>query len=279
MEEATVMAALSTLPPHHFSDLTNSMAALLRRQRRRIATVLSSPALFSLTLHHLHSLSLRQKSFLIARLLLSSLHLLAAHLQPTSASAPPPAAPLRDLDAALLLLLLCELRNHDPHALNTPLPNWRPAAAKYAAGTALTLSIAAASESEALIEFVEMVGKCRRFVGTMWGKEGGEAAAAVAAVVALPSVEVTGAGIECAICREEMREGRDVCELPCEHLFHWICILPWLRKTNTCPCCRRRLPTDDVIAEIDRLWEVVVETAASNFFGGCTQSDLMQDGA
>lgn len=85
-------------------------------------------------------------------------------------------------------------------------------------------------------------------------KQGREEAASAAAVVALPSVEVSGGG-ECVICKEEMNKGREVCELPCGHLFHWICILRWLKKRNTCPCCRRRLPTDDVRGEIERLLE------------------------
>lgn len=94
------------------------------------------------------------------------------------------------------------------------------------------------------------------------GKEFGEVAASAAAVVALPAVEVAVGGRECVICKEEMRVGRDVCELPCQHLFHWMCILPWLGKRNTCPCCRFRLPSDDVFGEIQRLWEVLVKSGA-----------------
>lgn len=117
----------------------------------------------------------------------------------------------------------------------------------------------------ALVPFIEMVTRCLRFVDLMGGCRGGgkggkEVPASVTAVVALPSVEVSGDGvIECAVCKEEMKKGRDVCELPCQHLFHWMCILPWLRKKNTCPCCRFQLPTDDVFGEIQRLWEVLVK--------------------
>lgn len=55
-----------------------------------------------------------------------------------------------------------------------------------------------------------MVIRCWRFVGVMAGcavKEGREVAAAPAAVVALPAVEVRGGGGECVICREKMGGG------------------------------------------------------------------------
>lgn len=120
-----------------------------------------------------------------------------------------------------------------------------------------------------MVAYIEMVTRCLRFVSVMGScGSGGEnykvekdLPASVPAVVALPSVEVTGG--ECAICKEEMKQGRDVCELPCQHLFHWMCILPWLRKNNTCPCCRFQLPTDDVFAEIQRLWEVLVKMSSN----------------
>lgn len=117
-----------------------------------------------------------------------------------------------------------------------------------------------------LVPYIDTVARCLRFV--FCGGErrvGGDVAAAVAAVVALPSVEVSGGGVavECVICKEEMREGREVCELPCQHLFHWKCILPWFRKRNTCPCCRFQLPTDDVFGEIQRLWDVLAKMSGA----------------
>ncbi|XP_052173662.1 E3 ubiquitin-protein ligase SGR9, amyloplastic [Diospyros lotus] len=264
--ESTLMAALSTLSPSQLSDLTLSISEFFRLQRRRISAVLSSPPLFSLTLHHLLSLSLPHKSLLIARHLLFALSLLA---RPLSATPPLPAAKLRDLDSALLLLLLSELHHHFPHALQAPPSKWPLLLSNYLIShTMLALSTFSTSNSAVLVQYVDVVAKGMTFVGG--GKEGREvAAAAAAAVVALPSAEVSGVGrVEeyCVICKEEMREGRDVCKLPCDHLFHWMCILPWLKNRNTCPCCRYQLPTDDVFGEIHRLWEVVVNAAGGRKF-------------
>ncbi|RDX81830.1 E3 ubiquitin-protein ligase SGR9, amyloplastic, partial [Mucuna pruriens] len=261
MEEttSTIMTALTTLSPSQFSDLTHSILTATHHHHRRLSSLLSSPTLFSLTLHRLHSLSLPQKTLLVARHLLSSLHLLTA-------TSPPPstATRQRDLDAALLLLLLCQTHNHNPEALETPFSEWRKNLINLFRDSFLTLSFAplGACAGTVLIPFVENVARCWRLVCALdcgGGKEVGEVAASAAMVVALPSVEVSVGGRECVICKEEMRIGRDVCELPCQHLFHWMCILPWLGKRNTCPCCRFRLASDDVFGEIQRLWELLVK--------------------
>ncbi|XP_057801393.1 E3 ubiquitin-protein ligase SGR9, amyloplastic [Salvia miltiorrhiza] len=270
--ETIIMAALSTLSPPHLSHLSHSISALFRRHLRRLVTLLSYPTLFTLTLRHLQSLSLHQKSLLIARHLLSNLTLLNHAIRNPIAAAPPPTSMrLRDLDAVLLLLLLCELHQHDRDFLDAPPPRWRAMLAAYASDAVLRLSsFGGCSNGEALIQFVESARRCWNLVGVMGcgeGKEGRDEAASAAAVVALPSVAVSG-GEECVICKEEMKEGRDVCELPCTHLFHWICILRWLKKRNTCPCCRHRLPTDDLRREIHRLLEELAVIGGGGGGGG-----------
>ncbi|CAL0316988.1 unnamed protein product [Lupinus luteus] len=282
MEEttATIMAALSTLKSSHLSDLTNTILSATHHHHHRLSFLLSSPTLFSSTLHHLHKLSLRQKTLLIARHLLSSLHHLTRHL---ISSSPPPlstAMRQRQTDAVLLLLLFCDTQKHNPEALDAPYSEWRVNMCKLYSHNLLNLSCSSIIPfgtcfGTILIPYIEMVARCWSMVealgcggGGGGGKEVGEVAASVATVVALPTVEVVAGGKECVICKEEMIIGRDVCELPCQHLFHWSCILPWFGKKNTCPCCRFRLPSDDVFGEIQRLWEVLVKMGGKEYLGG-----------
>ena len=51
--------------------------------------------------------------------------------------------------------------------------------------------------------------------------------------------------LECPVCMGTFREGERYCTMPCEHLFHEQCLLPWLKERNSCPKCRFELPTDD----------------------------------
>lgn len=49
----------------------------------------------------------------------------------------------------------------------------------------------------------------------------------------------------CAICKDVLTVGTEANQLPCRHLYHPSCILPWLNTRNSCPLCRYELPTDD----------------------------------
>ncbi|EHA8589244.1 E3 ubiquitin-protein ligase SGR9, amyloplastic [Cocos nucifera] len=248
------MAALLQLPPRAFSDLTRSLATDLLLQRRRIYFLLLSPFHFSRTLAHLHSLSLPEKTLLLARLLLRHLHVLFPSLSGGFTAAH--RLRLWDLDAALLLMVMC-----DAYDSNHPHADWRRRIAEHVVAAALSPAGLGNGGWTVLGHYVDAAAKCRRLFEVVSGEEGkvgAEVAAAAAAVVALPSVECRRWGRECVICKEEMEVGRDVCELPCGHWFHWGCVLGWLRKRNTCPCCRFELPTEDVFFEIGRIWRMLL---------------------
>ncbi|KAL1200095.1 E3 ubiquitin-protein ligase SGR9, amyloplastic [Cardamine amara subsp. amara] len=272
-----IMTSLSFLPPSHLTNLTHSVISLSHHHRRRLAAVLSSPTLFSLTLRHLLSLTLPDKTHLIATHLLSLLHPLLLHRNHHSLSSSAATMKLRDLDAVVLLLFLCETHQLHPDVLEASPDHWREILGNLCSHSMLNnISGLWTCDAGILMPYIETLVRCKRFVDIMGGynhlrrgdqKEGYEVPAARAAVVALRAVEVFNAAtsnageIECVICKEDMTEGRDVCEMPCQHLFHWKCILPWLSKKNTCPFCRFQLPTDDVFSEIQRLWEILVKTS------------------
>lgn len=76
--------------------------------------------------------------------------------------------------------------------------------------------------------------------------------ASKSAVEAIPSVKITSAFLEidpiviCAVCKDQFVIDDETKELPCKHMYHPDCILPWLSHHNSCPVCRFQLPTDPV---------------------------------
>nr|GMC59261.1 probable E3 ubiquitin-protein ligase RHC2A [Ipomoea batatas]GMC65644.1 probable E3 ubiquitin-protein ligase RHC2A [Ipomoea batatas]GMD86057.1 probable E3 ubiquitin-protein ligase RHC2A [Ipomoea batatas] len=72
--------------------------------------------------------------------------------------------------------------------------------------------------------------------------------ASKAAIESMPTIEIADSHISteshCAVCTEPFEVGNDAREMPCKHLFHSDCILPWLSMRNSCPVCRHELPPD-----------------------------------
>lgn len=72
--------------------------------------------------------------------------------------------------------------------------------------------------------------------------------ASKAAVESMPTVTIAASHVSadchCAVCKEPFEFGAEAREMPCAHIYHPDCILPWLQLRNSCPVCRHEMPTD-----------------------------------
>ncbi|XP_077236259.1 E3 ubiquitin-protein ligase RING1-like [Tasmannia lanceolata] len=78
----------------------------------------------------------------------------------------------------------------------------------------------------------------------------GSTPASKSAVNSIPTVKITSSflasdSLLCAVCKDEFVVDVEAKQLPCKHIYHFDCILPWLSQHNSCPVCRFRLPTDE----------------------------------
>lgn len=71
------------------------------------------------------------------------------------------------------------------------------------------------------------------------------------AVEALPVVKISEEHLrhdyssECTVCKEDFEVGEETRQLPCKHLYHHGCIMPWLKMHSSCPVCRFQMPTEE----------------------------------
>ncbi|KAJ6429170.1 hypothetical protein OIU84_020744 [Salix udensis] len=73
--------------------------------------------------------------------------------------------------------------------------------------------------------------------------------ASKSAIESMPTVIVNESHVSaeshCAVCKEAFELESEAREMPCKHIYHTDCILPWLSIRNSCPVCRRELPSGD----------------------------------
>ncbi|XP_058107319.1 probable E3 ubiquitin-protein ligase RHC1A [Magnolia sinica] len=63
---------------------------------------------------------------------------------------------------------------------------------------------------------------------------------------AMPTIKISHSHLHvdshCPVCKERFELGAEAREMPCNHIYHSDCIIPWLVQHNSCPVCRLELP-------------------------------------
>ncbi|XP_068639875.1 E3 ubiquitin-protein ligase RING1-like [Aristolochia californica] len=108
--------------------------------------------------------------------------------------------------------------------------------------------------------------------------------AAKSAIDSLPNIRVSEELLEtdsaqCAVCKETFEQGSDAKQMPCKHIYHSDCIIPWLAMHNSCPVCRYELPTDDPDYEHRTRDAPVPPNQAAPAGSGSGSSETGQDNA
>lgn len=75
--------------------------------------------------------------------------------------------------------------------------------------------------------------------------------------------------IVCPVCKDQFVIDSEAKILPCKHMYHSDCIIPWLEMNNSCPVCRYRLQSHDEI-------EIEAEDRV-NFTGPPRLDELLDD--
>ncbi|PIA48698.1 hypothetical protein AQUCO_01400932v1 [Aquilegia coerulea] len=70
--------------------------------------------------------------------------------------------------------------------------------------------------------------------------------AAQSAIDSMPTVKISHKHLRtdshCPVCKERFELGTEARQMPCNHMYHSDCIVPWLVQHNSCPVCRLELP-------------------------------------
>lgn len=67
------------------------------------------------------------------------------------------------------------------------------------------------------------------------------------AIDAMPTIKISqrhlNTDAHCPVCQDKFELGARARQMPCDHIYHSDCIVPWLVEHNSCPVCRVELPS------------------------------------
>ncbi|KAH9610880.1 hypothetical protein KSS87_016969, partial [Heliosperma pusillum] len=65
------------------------------------------------------------------------------------------------------------------------------------------------------------------------------------AIDGMPTIKITRAHLQtdshCPVCKDRFELGSKARQMPCNHIYHSDCIVPWLVRHNSCPVCRQEM--------------------------------------
>ncbi|CAH8386461.1 unnamed protein product [Eruca vesicaria subsp. sativa] len=96
---------------------------------------------------------------------------------------------------------------------------------------------------------LEQLSQIDSAAGIGFGRSGNPPASK-SAIESLPRVKISDCHVgkeeevNCAVCTEVFEVENEAREMPCKHVFHEDCIVPWLEIRNSCPVCRFEIPSE-----------------------------------
>ncbi|XP_030373769.1 E3 ubiquitin-protein ligase Iruka [Scaptodrosophila lebanonensis] len=95
----------------------------------------------------------------------------------------------------------------------------------------------------------------------------------------IPNVKVTAEEVErkmqCSICWDDFKLDETVRKLPCSHLYHENCIVPWLNLHSTCPICRKSLAEDDPNEDYVEMEDLSGENGGDTLHGTSSSNSMV----
>lgn len=94
----------------------------------------------------------------------------------------------------------------------------------------------------------------------------------------LPSVGVSRDQVEknlqCSVCMEDFKLEEQVKQVPCGHLYHRDCIVPWLEMHGSCPICRKLFNSTSNASENDSTTTSTSNTSSTTQASSSNSSGL-----